>query len=58
MCMGIKYRNIIIIIYIVKMTKIINLYDGVLTYNDNKIIIVVDDNDMIWFYGKNKLLNY
>jgi hypothetical protein len=56
--MGIKYRNIIIIIYIVKMTKIINLYDGVLTYNDNKIIIVVDDNDMIWFYGKNKLLNY
>lgn len=34
------------------MTTLIDLYNGILKYNNNDIVIVIDDNDTIWFYGK------
>jgi hypothetical protein len=34
------------------MSSLIDLYNGLLKYNDYEIIIVIDDKDVIWFYGR------
>ena len=42
------------------MSTLIDLYNGLLKYNNNDIVIVIDDNNLIWFYGKQiaKILKY
>jgi prophage antirepressor-like protein len=42
------------------MATLIDLYNGLLKYDNNDIIIVIDDTNMIWFYGRQvaKFLEY
>lgn len=42
------------------MSTIIDIYNGLLTYDDKDIVIVIDENVMLWFYAKQitKILNY
>ena len=42
------------------MTSLVDIYNGVLKYNDSDIVIVIDDNNEIWFYAKQvaKILGY
>lgn len=42
------------------MTTLLDLYNGVLHYNDKDIAIVIDDDNMIWFYATQicKILEY
>ena len=34
------------------MSTLIDLYNGLLKYDNNDIVIVIDDNNSIWFYGR------
>jgi prophage antirepressor-like protein len=34
------------------MTTLIDLYNGLLKYDNNDIVIVIDENNSIWFYGR------
>lgn len=42
------------------MSELIDLYNGLLKYNNNEIVIVIDDDNMLWFYAKQiaKILEY
>ena len=42
------------------MATIIDFYNGLLKYNDNDIVIVIDDMNFIWFYARQiaKILKY
>lgn len=42
------------------MATLIDLYNGLLKYDNNDIVIVIDENNLIWFHGKQiaKILNY
>jgi prophage antirepressor-like protein len=42
------------------MTSLINIYDGVLQYIGNEIIIIIDNENDVWFNGKQivKILEY
>ena len=42
------------------MSELIDLYNGVLKYNGNEIIVVIDDDNILWFFGKQiaKILDY
>ncbi|VBB19050.1 BRO-N domain protein [Yasminevirus sp. GU-2018] len=34
------------------MSSIVDIYNGILTYNNHTIVIVIDDDGMSWFYAK------
>ena len=34
------------------MSTLVDLYNGLLKYDNNDIVIVIDDNNSIWFYGR------
>jgi prophage antirepressor-like protein len=34
------------------MSTLVDLYNGLLKYDNNDIVIVIDDNNLIWFYGR------
>jgi prophage antirepressor-like protein len=42
------------------MSTLIDLYNGLIKYNDNDIVIVIDNMNLIWFYGRQiaKILGY
>ena len=42
------------------MSSIVDIYNGILKYNNSDIVIVIDDNNEIWFYAKQvaKILGY
>jgi len=39
---------------------LVDLYNGILKYNDKDVVIVIDNDNQIWFYGRQvaKILNY
>lgn len=41
-----------LVYYTETMTTLIDIYNGILKYNNNDIVIVVDEHNMAWFYAK------
>jgi prophage antirepressor-like protein len=42
------------------MSTLINVFDGILKYDNDEIIIIIDNKNDVWFYGKQivKILEY
>jgi prophage antirepressor-like protein len=42
------------------MALIVNLYNNMLTYDNKDVVVIVDNDNQLWFHGKQfaKILNY